>query len=160
MKESRHLYAPPVIDAKAIARDILAKAPVGFRAPHLVPVEYVKNGEALELYQLVEDYSSVIRGVRYTEKKGRLVDGASVPRLAWWWAPPDGRHRRAAFWHDVFYATGLLPKAIADEIFYELLLADRVTKSRAWIMYQAVKRFGNPKNSVSRWSKPLYPEET
>lgn len=164
MKASRHIYAPPVIDARKLAREIpgidYAEAKwragvlmdqLAFRAPNLLPVEYA----GLDLYQLAEDYFYDDR----VEKKGRLVDGASVPRAAWWFCPPDGRHRRAAFIHDLDYALKLRPKKEADLAFYHNLLADGVGKKRAWLMYQAVHRFGDPSKSIARWSEPLYPED-
>lgn len=156
MKKSRHIYAPPVIDAKAIAREIAARAeypealgaPLKYRPPNLLPVEF----EGLELYQLAEDFAYDDR----IELLGRLVDGASVPRPAWWFCPPDGRHRRSAFIHDLDYALKLRPKKEADWAFYQNLLADGVGRKQAWLMYQAVHRFGNPKKSIARWSEPLY----
>lgn len=169
MKPSRHIYAPPVIDAKAIAREIarsqypeILGAPLAFRPPNLLPVEF----EGIELYQLFEDYDYdqkvAFRDYSYgrTEKKGRLVDGASVPRPAWWFCPPDGRHRRASFLHDLDYGLKLLPKAEADLEFRRRLLEDGVTKARTFIIYNAVKHGGDPRKSVARWSELLYPEET
>jgi len=162
MKPSRHIFAPPVIEAKAIAREIAARAeypealesPLKFRPPNLLPVEF----EGLELYQLAEDYTYLHNGKPRTEKKGRLVDGASVPRLAWSFCPPDGRHRRSAFCHDVDYQLKLLPKHQADLDFRTRLLEDGVAAWRRLVIYQAVKTFGNPKTSVARWAPPLYPE--
>lgn len=151
MKKPRHIYAPPVIDARDILQDVLAKAPLKYRPPNLLPVEF----EGLDLYQLAEDFAYDGR----IEKKGRLVDGASVPRMAWWFCPPDGRHRRAAFIHDLDYALKLRPKKEADLAFYQNLLADGVGRKSAWLMYQAVHRLGNPNKSIARWSPPLYQEE-
>lgn len=169
----RHLYAPPVIDAKALARELakqltledhpeILQAQLAFRPPNLLPVEY----DNLDMYQLYEDYfyTQKVKGkdsyLPREEKKGRLVDGASVPRPAWSFCPPDGRHRRAAFHHDLDYQLKALPKAEADLEFRRRLLEDGVATARVLIIYRMVKWFGNPDHSVARWSVPLYKEDT
>jgi len=162
MRPDRHIFAKPVIDAKALAKEIAPRSeypealgsPLQFRPPNLLPVEF----EGIELYQLAEDYTYDHNGKPRTEKKGRLVDGASVPRLAWSFCPPDGRHRRSAFVHDLDYCLKLRPKKEADLAFRANLIADGVPMWRVRIMYQAVHRFGNPKKSIARWSEPLYAE--
>lgn len=168
MRPSRHIYAEPVIDARAIAREIawgeypeVLQAPLKHRPPNLLPVEY----DGLDLYQLWEDYTYLQMGEDgvyrpRTEKKGRLVDGASVPRPAWPFMPPDGRHRRGAFAHDLDYSLKLLPKRLADLEFRRRLLEDGVSKTRTFIAYRMVKAFGNPDKSVARWSELLYPVES
>lgn len=124
------------------------------RPPNLLPVEY----EGLELYQLFENYVTTNGNYILSEPAGLLVDGASVPRIAWSYVPPDGRHRRASFAHDVHYCRKTLPKKLADQMFYDMLIEDGVPRWRAGIMYRAVHYFGNPAKSVLRWSVPLYPE--
>lgn len=153
-----HIYAKPTsfLAAASAAR---VQAQLAFRPPNLLPVEY----EGLELYQLYEDFTYLQMGLDgiyrpRTEKKGRLVDGASVPQPAWWYMPPDGRHRRSAFAHDLDYALKLLPKHLADLEFRRRLLEDGVSKARVFIVYRSVKYFGDPRKSVARWSELLYPE--
>lgn len=155
---TRHIYSLP-ISSPSGASSALLKAPLAHRPPNLLPVEY----EGLELYQLWENYTYLQmtpKGVYLprTEPKGRLVDGASVPRPAWSFLPPDGRHRRAAFCHDLDYALKLLPKHLADLEFRRRLLEDGVSRARVFITYNAVRAFGDPRKSVARWSELLYPE--
>lgn len=168
MRPSRHIYAEPVIDARAIAREIawgeypeVLQAPLKHRPPNLLPVEY----DGLDLYQLWEDYTYLQMGEDgvyrpRTEPKGRLVDGASVPRFAWSFLPPDGRHRRSAFCHDLDFTLKLLPKAQANMEFRKRMIEDGVSAWRRLIVYQAVQAFGDPSKSVARWSELLYPVES
>lgn len=152
--KTRHIYSLPVsVPAGAFSAPL--RSPLARKPPNLLPVEY----EGLELYQLFEDWRYRHKTGLREEKKGRLVDGASVPRLAWAYCPPDGRHRRSAFEHDLDYALKLLPKAEADLEFRRTLLEDGVSNARVFIMYRAVKYFGDPSKSVARWSELLYPEE-
>jgi len=153
----RHIYAPPIITASESV--MVAKSPPKFRPPNLLPVEY----DGLDLYQLFEDYTYLQMGLDgiyrpRTEDKGRLLDGASVPRPAWSFMPPDGRHRRSAFAHDLDYGLKLLPKRLADLEFRRRLLEDGVSKARVFITYNMVKSFGDPRKSALRWSNLLYPE--
>jgi hypothetical protein len=114
--------------------------PFARRPPNLLP--FRENGE--DKYQLFEDTWIIIHGELLEAKAGTIVDGASVPRAAWWFTPPDGPHRLAAFWHDVLYSTHQLPKEVADSIFLELMLESGVPRGRARTMYLAVKWFGGP----------------
>lgn len=154
----RHIYSLPVSSPAGAFSSVL-RAPLAHRPPNLLPVEY----EGVEMYQLWEDYTYLqlcADGVYRprTEPKGRLVDGASVPRPAWAFMPPDGRHRRPCFLHDLDYALGLLPKRLADLEFRRRMLEDGVSRARTFIAYNAVKSFGDPRKSVARWSELLYSE--
>lgn len=150
---TRHLYAPPLIKPSAALLEM--GIPIRHRPPNLLPVEY----EGLEMYQLFERYITFSGDYCFLEEAGVIVDGASVPRIAWSYVPPDGRHRRAAFCHDISYARKLVSKKLADQMFYDMLIEDGVSRWRASIMYRAVHYFGNPEKSVLRWSELLYPDE-
>lgn len=112
------------------------------RQPILIPILH----EGRELYQLVEDYESC--GIHVPH--GLVVDGASVPRLAWWFMPPDGLHRGAALIHDWLYINrGDLKddgikwcRKACDEMFHSLMLMAGVSRFRAGTAYRAVRRFG------------------
>jgi hypothetical protein len=49
---------------------------------------------------------------------------------------------RAAVIHDETYGSGIVPRKLADEIFYEAMLVDDVSKWRAWLAYRCVRMFG------------------
>lgn len=114
-----------------------------FRQPLLIPVVY----QGRELYQLVEDWP--VPGYGVTVPKGSVWDGASVPRVFWFFMPPDGAHRGGALAHDFFYTLqGHLPNGAsltrkqADEAFYSLMILGGVSARRAGIAENAVRCFG------------------
>lgn len=75
---------------------------------------------------------------------GFRTDGASVPKAFWWYAAPlTGKHAAAALVHDGLYRAQLISRKQADEVFYEGLLSSGVRKSKAWLMYQSVRKFGS-----------------
>ena len=79
-------------------------------------------------------------------------DGASVPRFFWRlvFPPGDVQALRAAFLHDFIYRTHPegWDRAKADDLFYEVLVADGVPKWRAWLAWSGVRLGG-----ASAWNK-------
>lgn len=75
---------------------------------------------------------------------GFIYDGASVPRVFTNIFPKSGeRYDRAACLHDFLYATRMLDRKRCDEIFYEAMKFDKMTKWKAWVIYKSVRLFGN-----------------
>ena len=78
---------------------------------------------------------------------GFKSDGASVPRFFWRivFPPGDNRALRAAFAHDWIYR--MHPegwtKAEADQMFYDLLIADGIPVINAKLAYWGVRLFGS-----------------
>lgn len=110
------------------------------------PVLYVKDEElGLEEFHELTDLAR--------------TDGASVPRAFWWYASPlSGLHAPAALFHDIYYATHILPKEVADLIFYHGMLDLGVRKAKAWAMYQSVKVGGRKAYEDRKDTMPiLYP---
>lgn len=73
---------------------------------------------------------------------GMDTDYASVPRLFWRLCPKKGPYSPAAAIHDFLYKTGLLSKAEADMVFYDLMLRLGVPRWKARLMYWSVRLFG------------------
>lgn len=82
---------------------------------------------------------------------GFVSDGASVPRLLWWYSPPDGMHRAAAIVHDFLYsckghrpllAPPILSRGTCDNIFKDLMIRAGVRGRKAHAMWLAVRAFG------------------
>lgn len=48
----------------------------------------------------------------------------------------------AAVVHDTLYDTGCVPRAVADEVFYEAMLVLGVARWRAWLAWSAVRLCG------------------
>lgn len=73
---------------------------------------------------------------------GFVTDFASVPRIFWNIIPPYGKYTKASIIHDYLYETGLRSRKTSDRIFLEGMLALRVPKIKAMVMYRAVRWFG------------------
>ena len=90
---------------------------------------------------------------------GFRSDGASVPRFFWRlvFPPGDVQAMRAAFLHDFIYRTHPAgwTRAKADDLFYDVLVADGVPKWRAWMAWAGVRLGGG-----SAWNAGGKTEET
>ncbi len=97
------------------------------------------------LYELAEDYACPLpaHSCVLQVAKGQRTDGASIPRPFWVVIGhpylPD--YIAAAFVHDCLYCSHLFTRRQADEIFRRILLST-VSKSRARVMWLAVRAFG------------------
>lgn len=96
-------------------------------------------------FTVEENLSFTVESGTFVVKKGFHSDGASVPDFAWGIIPPFGKHLLAAVLHDKLYRTTAydLTKKQADQIFHELMLQNGVSEQRAYLMYLAVRWFGN-----------------
>ena len=90
------------------------------------------------------------RGVRWSVPSGSETDGASIPSVFWSIAggPFEGKYRDAAVVHDRYCDTRARKWQDTHEMFYDAMLASAVEAKQAWLMYQAVLRFG------PRWPEP------
>lgn len=116
------------------------------RQPNIKPFSL----DGHELYQLMEDFHYGIRGKTEVAKAGYIMDGASVPRFAWPFLPPDGTHRAEALKHDWGYdgrgrmecGLNLLRNEI-DLMFGDgLLKLGTIPDWKCVIVYSAVDMFG------------------
>lgn len=71
-------------------------------------------------------------------------DGASIPRAAWSiiGSPFDPAFMAPALAHDRLYHTHKFDRPIADALLRELLIDNGVSRTRAAIIYRAVRMFG------------------
>lgn len=88
--------------------------------------------------------------------KGFTTNLASIPRLARLFVPKTGKHDQAATLHDQGYEYRVIfvrhpngkvsyvvkDRAYWDRVFYDALLVLGVRRTRAWLMYQAVRMGG------------------
>jgi len=74
--------------------------------------------------------------------KGFETDFASIPRVLWSIAPPDGVYTQAAVLHDYLYQTGKYPRKKADRIFLEAMAVLGVALWKRRVIYRAVRLFG------------------
>jgi hypothetical protein len=92
-------------------------------------------------------------GGLFVAPRGLQTDLASIPRVAWVIFPKVDRYDAAAVMHDAAYANALLTRGgdrvfviqrVADALFHEGCVALGTPTWQAWLMYWAVRRFGNP----------------
>lgn len=95
-------------------------------------------------------------------KDGWWFDGASKPEILWnipyCGTPWDADSLPAATVHDMLCVARAMPRWRADEVFYELLIANGVCKARAWTFYQAVRAgdhlgIGHPNEEQVAWAR-------
>lgn len=94
-------------------------------------------------YQLVEEFYFTFMGEGYIIPVGFRSDGASIPRPLWpiVGSPFSPKLLEAAFVHDYLYRNGY-DRYYSDCKFREILIANRVNKSRAEVMFKGVRAFG------------------
>jgi hypothetical protein len=96
---------------------------------------------------LTEPYEFKINNETYVITKGFWTDSASIPRVAWSiiGSPFSGKYVCGALVHDVLYNAQPIDieRDDADNIFYQIMLESGVGHLKAWLMYHAVRMFGN-----------------
>ncbi len=97
--------------------------------------------------ELLADFSFIDdSGVMWTAKKGRVVDGSSIPRLLWpvIGSPFVGLHRRASIIHDVYCVDKDRPHKDVHRMYFDAIRCDGVGRFKSKLMYRAIK-IGGPK---------------
>ena len=105
----------------------------------------------LDHYEVMEDFTVSVLGKVFAVPAGFHYDGASIPAVAWQaiYTPFSPDVMGAALVHDWLYHahedqddadSGM--RTEADEIFYQVLLADHVRSGKAKLMWTAVRTFG------------------
>ena len=99
------------------------------------------NEEPFDVYR--NDYKL------FTVPEGFNTDLASIPRIATGLVPKLGHHLQPAVAHDYCYVHDAgLNKKQSDKLFYDGMISQGVRRSRAWLMYKAVRLGGK-----GRWGK-------
>lgn len=75
---------------------------------------------------------------------GTVVNGASIPQFLWSFigSPFGDKYRKASVIHDYYCETRTRDWRRVHKVFYEAMLDSGVTTGKAWLMYEAVNRFG------------------
>jgi hypothetical protein len=107
-----------------------------------VVTEWLENGRTMRLLEEFGFHDS--RGFRWQAPKGAVIDGASIPRIAWTaiGGPFEGLYRDASVIHDVACDEKVEPWQLVHEVFYEAMLVSKVPELKAKLMYGAVYHFG------------------
>ncbi|MDO4690963.1 MAG: DUF1353 domain-containing protein [Fusobacterium sp.] len=96
-------------------------------------------------FELLSDYSYMVRDRKIEVPKGFITDFASVPRIFNIFILPYGKHSSASLIHDWLYSKNCDIKATrkeADRIFLEIMKEDLVNIFKRNLMYLAVRAFG------------------
>jgi hypothetical protein len=95
---------------------------------------------------LLRDFAFVdSRGKRWDAKKGRIINGASIPEKLWSYVigtPYIGKYRRATVIHDTACEDMIESHEEVHRMFYEAMLCDGMLEERALVMYMMVRLFG------------------
>ncbi|REL31083.1 DUF1353 domain-containing protein [Thalassotalea euphylliae] len=104
---------------------------------------WLKDGRTVELLQ---DFSFTDQnGKTWLAKKGRKVNGSSIPRPLWplIGSPFVGKHRNASIIHDVFCIDKNAPSDEVHQMYYDACICAGVNKTKAQIMLTGIK-IGGP----------------
>jgi len=96
---------------------------------------------------LLDDFAFVDdTGFEWVAPKNSIIDGSSIPRFAWSLvgSPYVGLHRNASVIHDVFCQFRNQPVEKVHRMYYDAIRFSGIGKSKAKLMYQAIK-IGGPK---------------
>jgi len=98
------------------------------------------------MMRLVEDYEVTSLGHRIVAPGGFRSDGASIPPIGWHatYTPWHPVVLGPAVMHDWCYLSHVIPREIADDVFYDVLLRNGADETRAWLMVWAVAEYGGP----------------
>lgn len=100
-------------------------------------------------YELFEEFELSFNGRTLYVPKFFEFDGATIPSAAWQiiGTPFDPQFMTAAVAHDWLYYThcfsdGPVDREVCDQLLHDVLRQSGVNKTRAWLIYEAVRDFG------------------
>ena len=100
-----------------------------------------------DIVTLLEELTVSWKNKTVTVPAGFQSDGCSVPEFLWDTVSPqiDPRTLRAAIVHDYLYRNALpgWTRKEADELFYDFMVEDGMSKFKAGIAYYGVRWFGS-----------------
>ncbi len=114
-----------------------------------VVAEWLDDGRKMKL---VEPFAYIDpAGIKWDAPKGWIVDGASIPQIAWSLigGPFEGPYRNASVIHDVACDQRQRPWRDVHRAFYTAMHAANVGSTKAKVMYGAVYQFG------PRWERQV-----
>jgi hypothetical protein len=123
------------------SRTVRAAANSGFFNGRVV-AEWLADGRTM---QLVEPFEYVGPDARsWRVPSGATVDGASIPQFFWSLigGPFEGLYRAPSVVHDFYCDVRTRRSSEVHQAFHDAMLCAGVEPSQAWLMHQAVLRFG------------------
>ena len=118
-----------------------------------VVAEWLPDGRNMRLVQPFEYVGP--DGRRWPVPSGVVVDGASIPSVFWSiiGGPFEGRYRAPSVVHDYYCGRRTRPYQDVHQNFHNAMLCAGVSTQKAWLMFQAVTRFG------PQWADPKVPAQ-
>lgn len=95
--------------------------------------------------ELVQPFAYVDpRGKRWEAAAGRIINGATIPRLLWSTVGPPyvGKYRRASVVHDVACEDQVESSRAVHRMLYDAMRCDGVGPVEAIVLYYAVRTWG------------------
>ena len=121
---------------------------------------WVQNKDKDRYMVLLADFSYMDpEGRVWLAERGKMIDGASIPSPLWGpslGSPFVGDYRRASVIHDVACDDRVLTSNDVHRMFYLAMLCDGVRKSKAQLMYAAVRVFGPQWNEKEDLPAPKF----
>lgn len=110
----------------------------------VVPVTKPDENKLDDAYEVAADISTKVGPITVRVPKFFQYDGASVPAIAWQLigTPFNPRFMLPAVFHDWLYHTQQVTRDQADELLHQLLIKNRIGKTKAWLMWKAVEAAG------------------
>lgn len=101
------------------------------------------------------------QGIEWIAPAGSWTDGASIPQMAWTLVggPYEGKHRKAAVFHDVACVERKRAWEQVHRMFYSAMQAAGVPELTAKQMFAAVYAFGPRWEPVPFAAEPIEPAE-
>jgi Protein of unknown function (DUF1353) len=146
-----------MVETKALSRRRFVYGAAGLFALRLSPEAFAQScrfNTNEPIVRLLDDGRRVRLMERYefVDPNGRswpvpsetVVDGASIPQIFWSviGGPWEGRYRGASIVHDYYCVTRSRKSPEVHAMFRDAMLCAGVGSRRAFLMYEAVKRFG------------------
>lgn len=110
--------------------------------PENMRLDFIPAGDERSPWVTVGEHRFQNTVFTVTVPDGFRSDLASVPAWLLWLFPPNGKHQRAALFHDAAYRLQYCDREVADAIFRAIMRRDRVTAWRRQAIYLAVRLFG------------------
>ncbi|MBF8275536.1 MAG: hypothetical protein HW390_609 [Candidatus Brocadiaceae bacterium] len=109
-----------------------------------VITEWLKQSGHDRDMKLLDDFKFFDSKMWWVAEKGAVINGASIPQAFWSTvgSPFVGDYRRASVLHDVACDKKEQPHKKVHRMFYDAMICDGVSTSKAKLMYQAVRIFG------------------
>jgi hypothetical protein len=107
-----------------------------------VQTEWLPDGRRMRLLSGITFVDPI--GTRWDAPRGSVVDGASIPKVAWSvvGGPFEGKYRNASVIHDVACDKKEREWETVHRAFYDAMITSGVSPLRAKLMYAAVYHFG------------------